>query len=189
MGRLMSWQTVSPNLANSSTVTIQLKQTYAWVNSLAPCQIATDRPTDTLFLSSELIKSITYQLGAQLVLAYRSTNLIPLVSGLKAWSIIAYINLAVRNDSGQICLQFAGAQLYSTSNINNNCTLAFSTTAVGYYVVSQDSADYFPILALILGIGIPLCLMLNILSCSCLPQWLDQTFLYVNYIIFVFKEI
>ncbi|CAF3377726.1 unnamed protein product [Rotaria socialis] len=92
-------------------------------------------------------------------------------------------------ECGGACQDLPGAQLYSTSNINNNCTLAFSTTAVGYYVVSQDSADYFPILALILGIGIPLCLMLNILSCSCLPQWLDQTFLYVNYIIFVLKEI
>ncbi|CAF4658909.1 unnamed protein product [Rotaria socialis] len=93
MGRLMSWQTVSPNLANSSTVTIQLKQTYAWQY-------------------------------AMIVDKYASSN--------RCTSQYTTIT----DECGGVCQDLPGAQLYSTSNINNNCTLAFSTSAVGYYAIA-----------------------------------------------------
>ncbi|CAF4360415.1 unnamed protein product [Rotaria socialis] len=107
MGRLMSWQTVSPNLANSSTVTIQLTQTYAWQYAMI-----VDKYVFSNRCTSQYTTTTSYS-NATVVVA----------------STITY-------ECGGACQDLPGAQLYSTSNINNNCTLAFSTTAVGYYGIA-----------------------------------------------------
>lgn len=226
-GGSISWQAVSPNITNTGTVTIKLQQTYSWANYIWPCLSMTGPPTDQLVCltgcvstatgilvegtcisydfelnvtTSENTNSITYALGAQVVLAYQNANWIALVAGLQSWSLATYINLAVRTDNGRInsspttsmtplvivpvntrqilripmmdidndiikcrwangtaivastsisecggvCQDIPGAQLYSTSNLDNNCTLVFDTTLVGYYVVAIQIEGFMP---------------------------------------------
>ncbi|CAF3687697.1 unnamed protein product [Rotaria socialis] len=227
MGGMMSWKPVSPNLTNVSTTTIKLKQTYSWVSTSMSCLQVTGTAGNTLVcptgcssnttgiaisgtcidydfglsISTSLTtQSITYQLGAQLVLAYRSTSMINLVAGSKPWSIATYINLAVRNDTEAInssptanmtpvvvvpvntqqtlripmtdsdydvvkcrwasnasavasttidecsgvCQDLSGAKLYTSSNTDNNCTIVFNTSVVGYYCIAIQIEDFMP---------------------------------------------
>jgi hypothetical protein len=226
LGGSISWQSISPNFTNTSTVTINLQQTYSWAYYLYPCIPISGPPTDklvclvgcsgstTLFVkgpcisydfglnvtTSQNIKSVSYPLSAKRVLAYQDTQWIPLVSGLKSWSLATYINLAIRTDNGRInsspitsmapfiivpvntqqtfripmtdidfdivscrwannsaqvagtiidecdgvCEDIPGAQLYSTSNMDNNCTLVFNTSIAGYYVVAIQIEDFMP---------------------------------------------
>ncbi|CAF1143126.1 unnamed protein product [Rotaria sordida] len=226
-GGSISWETVSTDLTNTSTVTIELQQTYAWANYLYPCLSVSGPATDTLVCLtgcttnitnisvqgtciyydltlnvtvSQVLQSITLPLGAQQVLAYQSDSWLPLVSGINPGSLVTYINLAIRIDNGMInsspetsmaplttvyvntqqtlripmtdidsdiikcrwanstavvttttidecggvCQDLLGAQLYSSSNMDNNCTLVFNTNVTGYYVIAIQIEDFMP---------------------------------------------
>jgi hypothetical protein len=43
-----------------------------------------------------------------------------------------------------VCQDIPGAQLFTTSNTENNCSLIFTTVSVGYYVVALQIEDFMP---------------------------------------------
>ena len=228
-GGYISWQTVSPNVTNTSTVIILIYQTYSWANSVVPCgqmigdfnylrcvsiscsnysnNVSVRAPCTSYDLGLDVstaqgTTSLTLKAGAQLVIAFQSSNWLLLVYGVlfPAWSLATYINLAVRTDNGQInssptssmaplvtvmvnsqhmlripladidqdvikcrwamnntliassvvdecggvCQNMPNVQLYSTSNTDNNCTLVFNTTIIGYYVIALQIEDFMP---------------------------------------------
>ncbi|CAF1061754.1 unnamed protein product [Rotaria sordida] len=226
-GGSISWETISTDLTNTSTVTIELQQTYTWANYLYPCLSVSGPANDTLVCLtgcttnitnisvqgtciyydltlnvtvSQVLQSITLPLGAQQVFAYQSDSWLPLVSGINPGSLVTYINLAIRIDNGMInsspetsmaplttvyvntqqtlripmtdidsdiikcrwanstavvttttidecggvCQDLLGAQLYSSSNMDNNCTLVFNTNVTGYYVIAIQIEDFMP---------------------------------------------
>jgi hypothetical protein len=56
----------------------------------------------------------------------------------------AIILSTVVDECGGVCLNIPGAQLYSSSNSDNNCTIVLTTSFVGYYVVALQIEDYMP---------------------------------------------
>ena len=48
------------------------------------------------------------------------------------------------HECGGVCQNTPNAQLYSTSNTENNCTLVFNTTITGYYVIALQIEDFMP---------------------------------------------
>jgi hypothetical protein len=129
-GGSMSWRFKSFNGTNSSLVTIQFKQTYSWLYANQPCQVNTGTnanltclvgcstsSTDILIdgfcigsdqglnvTRSENVAELNFPLGSSIVLAYQSNAWASLVSysGGGGWSLISYLNLIVRNDTGRI---------------------------------------------------------------------------------------
>ncbi|CAF4264653.1 unnamed protein product [Rotaria socialis] len=252
LGGSISWQPVSPNITNATTVAITLQQTYSWVNSVWACLALSGSLIQTLVClagcssnatgifvkgpcvyydfgldvtTAQSVKTLSYALDAQLVLAYQSSTWTTLVSGATTWSVATYINLAVRNDTGVInsspranmtpvvvvpvntqqtlripmtdsdydvvkcrwasnasavasttideysdydvvkcrwasnasavasttidecsgvCQDLSGAKLYTSSNTDNNCTIVFNTSVVGYYCIAIQIEDFMP---------------------------------------------
>ena len=127
-GGSISWRPIVANVANRTTVTIQLKQAYTWSLTLHPCQAVTGQPTDTLscYLNcfgsggiyvkgvctgydlglnvsmSQSLINLTYSVNTRRILAYQSVQWITLVSGVKGWSLTVDINLTARSDNGLI---------------------------------------------------------------------------------------
>ncbi|CAF5123769.1 unnamed protein product [Rotaria sp. Silwood1] len=56
-------------------------------------------------------------------------------------SIVASIPI---DECGGICQNIHSTQLYSSSNIDNNCTLIFNTSITGYYVIAIQIKDFMP---------------------------------------------
>ena len=48
------------------------------------------------------------------------------------------------DECGGVCQNMPGAQLYSTANLVNNCTLVFSVSISGYYAIALQIEDFMP---------------------------------------------
>jgi hypothetical protein len=130
-GGCISWQTVSPNATNATTITINIQQTYSWTYSSNPCGLLVGTAGSLTCISSscsnylnnmtqiqapcisydigldvstgQSITPITLLAGSQLILGYESSAWLPLVSSTTTqWSLITYIDLTVRSDNGRI---------------------------------------------------------------------------------------
>ena len=61
------------------------------------------------------------------------------------WASGTYmIDSSTIDECGGICGNLPGAQLYSSSNTDNECMLVFTTTLPGYYVVALQIEDFMP---------------------------------------------
>ena len=80
-------------------------------------------------------------------------------------SVIA--NTAVDECEG-VCSNIPGAQLYTSSNMDNNCSLVFTAALSGYYVVALQIEDYMPSAPNGAALSsIPLQFIVQALSISC----------------------
>lgn len=48
------------------------------------------------------------------------------------------------DECGGVCQNMPNTQLYSTSTLDNNCTIVFNTTITGYYVIALQIEDFMP---------------------------------------------
>lgn len=67
-----------------------------------------------------------------------------------------------------VCQNIPGAQLSTSSNTDNNCTLIFTTASVGYYVVALQIEDFMPTTPNGSPLSsIPLQFLVRVLNISC----------------------
>ena len=67
-----------------------------------------------------------------------------------------------------ICYNIPGAQLYTSSNMDNNCSLIFTAAVSGYYVVALQIEDYMPSAPNGSALSsVPLQFLVHALSVSC----------------------
>ena len=72
------------------------------------------------------------------------------------------------DECGGVCQNMPGAQLYSTANLDNNCTLVFSVSIAGYYAIALQIEDFMPsnVTGLALS-SIPLQFLVQAMNTSC----------------------
>lgn len=54
------------------------------------------------------------------------------------------IGNTIVNECQGVCQNIPGAQLFTSSNTNNNCSLTFTTAVAGYYAIALQVEDFMP---------------------------------------------